>query len=573
MLVVCYTHHALDDFLGELLDRGIPESDIVRLGSAKKASMRVKHLAISELLHSNRSMSRDQGLILDILRQNISTQASVLRDAFVEFREARSNKKDLLEYLEFQSSDSRLFEAFHVPEEEGGRVRVGKKGKAIDPFYLIDRWCTGKNAGTYDRVVGRRYPQIWQMSPPSRFELLDRWKEEILEETVKRVRELGTAYNASLGIVNSILLERELPLMRQKRIIACTTTAAAKYVKAIQSINPGVVIVEEAGEILESHVLTALGPDTKQLVLIGDHKQLRPKVHHDLSVEKGDGYDLNRSLFERLVLKGYPHQTLLTQHRMRPEISSLIRKLTYPDLVDDSSTMGRPDLRGFQDNIIFMNHNEPEDKIYSPPTENDHALNVSKQNTFEAKMTLKCVKYLGQQGYGTGNIVILTPYLAQLRLLFDELSEDNDPVLNDLDSYDLVKAGLMPSATADAKKPQIRISTIDNYQGEESDIVVASLTRSNSRGDIGWMSSPERLNVLLSRARDALIIIGNADTFLASHKGKEHWRTLINMLTEGHHIYNGFPVKCERHSNRVAVLKCPSDFDEKVPDGGCSEPW
>jgi superfamily I DNA and/or RNA helicase len=118
-----------------------------------------------------------------------------------------------------------------------------------------------------------------------------------------------------------------------------------------------VLLVEEAGEILESHILTALGSRTKQLILIGDHKQLRPKVNnHRLSVEKGEGYDLNRSLFERRVLKGFPHQTLTEQHRMRPEISSLIRQLTYPDLADAPKTLGRPDLRGFRDSVIFVNH-------------------------------------------------------------------------------------------------------------------------------------------------------------------------------------------------------------------------
>jgi superfamily I DNA and/or RNA helicase len=66
--------------------------------------------------------------------------------------------------------------------------------------------------------------------------------------------------------------------------------------------------------------------------MIGDHKQLRPKCSYELSVEQGDGFDLNRSLFERLVLKGFPHVTHAQQHRMRPEISSIIRHLTYPDL-------------------------------------------------------------------------------------------------------------------------------------------------------------------------------------------------------------------------------------------------
>ena len=80
-----------------------------------------------------------------------------------------------------------------------------------------------------------------------------------------------------------------------------------------------------------------------------------------LTVEKGDGYDLNRSLFERLVLKGFPHVTLSTQHRMRPEIFSLIRTLTYPDLVDTPATQNRPNIRGLQSNVIFVDHSHPEE--------------------------------------------------------------------------------------------------------------------------------------------------------------------------------------------------------------------
>lgn len=128
ILIVCYTHHALNDFLGSLLDRGIPDEDIVRLSSARKASMRVKHLALSEV-SLNVKLTRNQGLILDILKSNISDQTKVLRDAFEDFREARFNKKDLLEHLEFHPNDSTLFDAFHVPEEEA-RVRVGKKRKS-----------------------------------------------------------------------------------------------------------------------------------------------------------------------------------------------------------------------------------------------------------------------------------------------------------------------------------------------------------------------------------------------------------------------------------------------------------
>lgn len=117
------------------------------------------------------------------------------------------------------------------------------------------------------------------------------------------------------------------------------------------------------------------------------------------------------------------------------------------------------------------------------------------------------------------------------------------------------------------------INILDNYQGEESDIVIASLTRSNSSHDIGFMSSPERLNVLLSRARDALFIIGNSGTFLQARKGSELWGNFFSLIKHGGHIYDGFPVRCERHRDRAALLSKPADFDAECPDGGCKEPW
>lgn len=113
----------------------------------------------------------------------------------------------------------------------------------------------------------------------------------------------------------------------------------------------------------------------------------------------------------------------------------------------------------------------------------------------------------------------------------------------------------------------------DNYQGEESDIVLVSMTRSNKSYDIGFMATPERLNVLLSRARDGLIMIGNSETFMNARKGKDVWRKLFDHLKENDHIYEGFPVKCEKHPDRSALLSSPENFQSECPDGGCKEPW
>ena len=115
--------------------------------------------------------------------------------------------------------------------------------------------------------------------------------------------------------------------------------------------------------------------------------------------------------------------------------------------------------------------------------------------------------------------------------------------------------------------------TIDNYQGEESDIVIASLTRSNPDREIGFMASPERLNVLLSRARDGLIIIGNTHTFTKARRGGQIWTSLIEILKENGNIYDGLPVVCDRHPDRRTLLKTPDDFDKDCPDGGCNLPW
>ena len=120
---------------------------------------------------------------------------------------------------------------------------------------------------------------------------------------------------------------------------------------------------------------------------------------------------------------------------------------------------------------------------------------------------------------------------------------------------------------------QIANEYTDNYQGEESEIVIVSLTRSNDNGDIGFMAAPQRLNVLLSRARDGLIIIGSASTFTNSRKGSAIWSPFFEQLREAGQLYDGLPIRCERHPKKVALVKEKEDFDTECPDGGCPEPW
>lgn len=275
---------------------------------------------------------------------------------------------------------------------------------------------------------------------------------------------------------------------------------------------------------------------------------------------------------------------------MRPEISDLVRQLTYPDLRDHNSVLNRPTLRGMQDSLVFVNHGHPEQELQSVMELRDQSSTSSKQNPFEAGFILKTVKYLAQQGYRSDQMVVLTPYLGQLNYLKLVLSKSgHDPVLNDLDSADLVQAGLMTSGAAKGIKKTLRIATIgkvvfgiiftsltqaanlDNYQGEEADVVLCSLTRSNSNHDIGFMSSPQRLNVLLSRARQALILIGNSDTFTQSKKGAALYQQFFQLMKP--HVYDGLPTQCQQHPHHQILLSSESDFDLRCPEGGCHEPW
>jgi hypothetical protein len=182
---------------------------------------------------------------------------------------------------------------------------MGKKNKRVDKYYLIKRRFKGEDAGIFANHAMKTYPNVWNVPPQIRVRLQAQWNRTIFGERVAEISTLADKYNKCPAQIDQLFRQKNFHVLGQKRIIGCTTTAAAMYTDEIRRASPGIVLVEEAGEILESHILTALTPTTKQLILIGDHKQLRPKVNnYALTLEKGDGYDLNVSLFERLVPSG-----------------------------------------------------------------------------------------------------------------------------------------------------------------------------------------------------------------------------------------------------------------------------
>ena len=110
-----------------------------------------------------------------------------------------------------------------------------------------------------------------------------------------------------------------------------TTTGAAKFKKLLSSVSSKIMIVEEAAQILEAHMTTSLTKDLEHIILIGDHEQLRPSLNvHRLA----ENFNLDISMFERLINNDFENVMLLSQRRMRPEISEIVRCI-YPNLIDD----------------------------------------------------------------------------------------------------------------------------------------------------------------------------------------------------------------------------------------------
>jgi hypothetical protein len=186
---------------------------------------------------------------------------------------------------------------------------VGEDGKTLAEDALWDMWLKGDKPKGYMRRKGEHH--IWKLRLNQRKELYQEWLEQLRAPHRLDLLELIQKANQLSREIDELRSLSQRSVMMEARIIACTTSGAAKYFDKISKLNIPVMLVEEAGEILEAHILTALSPACQHMILIGDHKQLRPKVEfYPLQKESGQGYNFNVSLFERMVAAGIPHATL-----------------------------------------------------------------------------------------------------------------------------------------------------------------------------------------------------------------------------------------------------------------------
>jgi len=306
-----------------------------------------------------------------------------------------------------------------------------------------------------------------------------------------------------------------------------TTTGAAKYRQLLQRVHPRIVVVEEAAEVLESHVVTTLSPRCDHLIMIGDHQQLRPNPTVYALAKK---YHLDISLFERMVKNELHCDQLTIQHRMRPEIAKLIVPHVYKSLVNHESVRRYENIRGVKGNLFFVSHTEQEKNVDDT---------TSKSNEHEALFLSSLCRYLLQQGYEPTQITVLAMYTGQMFLL----------------------RRVMPKQMFEG----VRITPVDSFQGEENDIILLSLVRSNERGKIGFLQTHNRVCVALSRARKGLYVIGNMDQMADA---SSLWNGIIKQLKANGQLVDALPLACQNHPDNVIHVKNGEDF-LKVPEGGC----
>jgi len=268
ILVVCYTNHALDQFLEDLLDIGIPPKSMVRIGG--KSTARTEPMLIQKQ-KTNFRFSRGDHATIDGLKAKIKTQTTGLTDAFKQYLQSSVGDAELMSYLQIE--EEQFYKAFKVPQSADKMKKVGKGGRVAKDFYLIHWWQRGGHAGIFsDAPNVREAREIWSMPKDSRQTIINQWVDNIRKKEVETLCKAASQYNKVVDELEQKFKEKDEYILKSKRIIGCTTTGAAKYTRNIHEAAPDVVLVEEAGEILESHVITALGHAAKQLILIGDHK-------------------------------------------------------------------------------------------------------------------------------------------------------------------------------------------------------------------------------------------------------------------------------------------------------------
>ena len=427
----------------------------------------------------------------------------------------------LVHYYEEYSDDESDF------EEDTHRKPKGYRRSDADEIISMNLF-----KDNMDDEEASEADDITSLNNEDRWRLYNYWEEQRYKYLQEENRRLVQDYTEKCRELAELRQFEDRHILEEADVVGMTTTGAAKYQNILHHIKPKIVIVEEAAEVLEAHIVSALSAGTQHLILIGDHKQLRPKPNEYVLATK---YNLSISLFERLVMKEMSQATLEIQHRMRPEIARLVCPHVYEKLLNHEGVRKYPDIRGISKNLFFVSHTQPE-------SENPNLL--SYENDFEAKYIAALCSHLLRLGYSPSQITILTPYVGQLLMLRNKMPKE--------------------------EFEGVRVTAIDNFQGEENDIILFSMVRStnphSSRTTIGFVKEDNRVCVSLSRAKHGFYVIGNFE--LIRHQSPL-WESIISDVESRGCYGKALPLYCCNHSKTKFSAEKDTDFSANAPNGGC----
>ncbi|KAI0413221.1 P-loop containing nucleoside triphosphate hydrolase protein [Xylaria grammica] len=435
--------------------------------------------------------------------------------------------------------DVELDDCIADDDENSGRVN----GKWVPTKY---QW-TGANPRKYteaDLVIRKELKRdsLWDIGPQYRGAIYQYWQRELLRlrhaefrnalaENVRTCRNLkANRWHRDLRCIKTAGIE----------IIGCTTTGLCKYRGLLAALKPRTMLIEEAAETKEASILSALYPSLQQLILVGDHQQLTPSC--DTRFLDEAPYYIRVSMFERLVKLDMPYTMLDMQRRMSPALRELLNPF-YPDLKDHpvvSQPNARPAIPGMAQRSFFFHH------TWSEGTDE----NLSKFNILEAEMIVGFINYLLMNGVKATEVTVLTFYRGQRKKILSEFRKLKH------------------------REPFKNVQTVDSYQGEENDIVILSLVRSNGREGphrAGFLRDSNRGVVSISRARRGFYIFGNMiNLFEACMESRMMWGRVQEIFRRQNRFSydGGLPITCQQH-NTTTWIAHPDDWINH--HGGCTE--
>ncbi|KAL1586429.1 hypothetical protein WHR41_05215 [Cladosporium halotolerans] len=576
VLCVTFTNHALDQILEHLLDAGL--SQIIRIGSRSKSEVLAPlNLRLVAQKHDMTKLEQRERFTH---KDNIAANASTIKSTLDRWRHAFSHQSIFAFLEQKHPSVARQLSGPKIDDDGFETVESRQKGKGLKA------WLSGDSHQPV-RVHEDDETDIFSLRNAARQRLYTDWKEEIANPVQRELIASIRGFEEAKAGLDRVRSEVDLHVLSAANVIGVTTSGLARNINLLRRLNSKVLLVEEAGEVLEAHLLTAMLPSIEHAILIGDHQQLRPKAqNYELSCENPRSQTkMDVSLFERLVAPQehgahpLPFVTLETQRRMHPSISELIRSTLYPNLKDDPSVSDYPQVSGMRQRLFWLDHDNPEDG------EAEQTESTSHTNQFEVDMVFSLVRHLVRQGvYRASDIAVLTPYLGQLRKLRRALGDFAEVIINDRDIDQLALEGEDETeeerelrAAAEKSAPPrlevtrsnllqaLRLATVDNFQGEEAKVVIISLVRCNQEHKCGFLKTSNRINVLLSRAQHGMYIIGNTET--SAHVPM--WGDVMDILKRDGNLGKSFELCCPRHPDTPLKVTLPDDFATVSPEAGC----